>query len=67
MMQQQTLMVEAAQQEKVLSEAELKAKLEEYTQNCGYSTLDKLLAKMTPDERSAWQDNYRFAPIVRRL
>ena len=67
MMQQQTLMVEAAHQGKTLSEAELKAKLDEYAENCGNITLDKLLAKMSPEEQRAWQDSYRFTPITRRL
>ena len=55
----------AYDEDKTMTESELNAKIKIFLENCGYSTLNGLLARMTPEERKNWQDNYRFSPIKR--
>lgn len=50
-----------------LSEEELEKKLKEYRETCGYATLDWILGQMTPQERTDWQNKYRFTPIMRTI
>lgn len=50
-------------EKKTITEDELKAKLTEYAENCGFGTLSFVLAKMTPAEQEEWKMKYRFAPI----
>lgn len=59
------MLFDAATSKKPLSPDELSAKLNEFADNCGYATLDYVLAKMTPAEREEWKVKYRFAPITR--
>jgi hypothetical protein len=35
-------------------------------EDMGFSTLDMVLAKMTPQQVKEWKDSYRFTPISRR-
>ena len=38
-------------------------RLKEYENQCEYITLTKALSMMTPKERQAWENWYRFTPI----
>lgn len=49
-----------------LTQQEFEARIDAEVKNSGFATLDEVLAMMTPKERQAWQDNYRFAPITRQ-
>jgi len=59
------ILSQAAMKKERLSEKELAKRLEEYRDNCGYATLEFVLAKMTPAEREQWAINYRFQPFTR--
>lgn len=54
----------ARRQENPITE-EIQAQLEKSMDGCGFSTLDRILAKMTPDERERWKIQYRFSCIKR--
>ena len=48
-------------------EADVKALAVKKIEDKGYSTLDMVLAKMTPQQLKEWKDSYRFTPISRRM
>ena len=52
-------------EKKSITEEELKAKLYEYVESCGYGTIASVLAKMTPAEQEEWKNKYRFTPITK--
>lgn len=58
---------EAREAKEKLSEEMLDQRLAQWLSNdCTYITVDKLLDKMTPDERQRWKDSYRFSGICHK-
>jgi len=60
------IQMRATQENKALSEEELKKELQQYRENCGYAVLNDLLVKVSPEERERWKTNYRFSGIIKR-
>jgi hypothetical protein len=48
------------------TEEEVKALARKKVEEKGFSTLDAVLAKMTPEQVKQWKDSYRFTPFSRR-
>ena len=63
----QQTMFENMEQRKTITDEELSKVLEDFKENCGYSTLANVLGKMTAQERKEWEHKYRFTPISRTI
>lgn len=50
-------------EKKPITEDELRVKLHEYTDTCGFATVAFVLGKMTPAEQEEWRMKYRFTPV----
>lgn len=65
--ERQRLLDEAFDDKVILTEEEIKKKLEAFAENCGYATLEWVLARLTPERRTEWQSKYRFGGVSRKL
>jgi hypothetical protein len=58
------ILSDAMDEEKTMTEEEMQLKLSEWEKTCGYTTMPKLFARMTPDQREELKARYRFSPVV---
>ena len=65
--ERQRILDEAYDQGVKLTEAEVKAKVDAFTEVCGYATLEMVLNKLPPDKRRDWMTQYRFGGVTRKL
>lgn len=49
--------------EPVQTEEDLKKRLDEWQENCGFATLASVMAKLTPQEQAEWAAKYRFSGV----
>lgn len=54
---------EASVKKEKLTEAEIEARVKKNVEDQGFTTMELVMAQLTPEEIKQWQDSYRFAPI----
>jgi len=59
------LIFNAYEEQQTITEEQLAEKMKEFSENCGFATLDYVLGKMTPAEQEEWKNKYRFTPFTK--
>ena len=58
------ILSDAMDEEKVLTDEEMADKMAAWEKTCAYTTMPRLFAKMSPEQREEWKARYRFSPII---
>lgn len=55
----------AAAAKETLTPEEKAKRLDKWIETCGFATVDWILSKLTPEQRTQWEMSYRFSGIWR--
>ena len=61
---QERITSEAMDRGEKLTDKEIQGRLAEWEKTCGYTTMPRFFARLTPEEQEEWKARYRFSGLT---